>query len=122
MGYALYQGYTQMYWNRDYRMLRNVAEAASRRGSAPEHVILIEAHFGWVEMAQQVMPSLRQLERQYTRSNMDCPLVTMTRVREPLEYYLSFYRWGVAFRQREDPAAFGAPNVHSAASSTSPQL
>ena len=32
----------------------------------------------------------------------------MTRVREPLDYYLSFYRWGVAFRQREDPASFGS--------------
>jgi len=32
----------------------------------------------------------------------------MTRVREPLAYYLSFYRWGVAFRQREQPQSFGA--------------
>ena len=31
----------------------------------------------------------------------------MTRVREPLEYYLSFYRWGVAFRQRDEPTKFG---------------
>lgn len=54
MGHALYQGYTQMYWNRDYRVLRRAAEEAARRGSAPEHVLLIEAHFGWVEMSNQV--------------------------------------------------------------------
>lgn len=30
---------------------------------------------------------------------VDCPLVIMTRVREPLDYYLSFFRWAVAFRQ-----------------------
>ena len=29
-----------------------------------------------------------------------------TRVREPLDYYLSFYKWGVAFRQRESPQHF----------------
>ena len=32
----------------------------------------------------------------------------MTRVRNPLDYYLSFYKWGVAFRQKEDPRKFGA--------------
>ena len=108
LGMALYQGYTQMYWNRDYRVLKGIAEEAKARGASPEHVVLIEAHFGWVEMAQQVLPSLRQLERQYARAGADCPVVTMTRVREPLEYYLSFYRWGVAFRQKQDPASFGS--------------
>ena len=29
-------------------------------------------------------------------------------VREPTDFYLSFYRWGVAFRQRENPKSFGA--------------
>jgi len=53
------------------------------------------------------MPSLHELSRFYERSKIDCPLVLMTRVREPLDYYLSFYRWGVAFRQKEDPASFG---------------
>ena len=38
----------------------------------------------------------------------------MTRVREPLDYYLSFYKWGVAFRQREDPvrASHARPLAH----------
>ena len=108
LGMALYQGYTQMYWNRDFKFLKAAADAAKERGATPEHVVLVEAHFGWVEMASQVMPSLRQLERQYRRAGADCPIVTMTRVREPLEYYLSFYRWGVAYRQRADPVSFGS--------------
>ena len=54
-------------------------------------------------MSNAVLPSLQELSRLYKRSGVDCPLVLMTRVREPLDYYLSFYRWGVAFRQRADP-------------------
>ena len=107
-GHALYQGYTQMYWHRDYRVLRRAAETAIREQRTPEHVLLIEAHFGWVEMEQSVLPSLRELSKIHKQNNIDCPLVLMTRVREPLDYYLSFYRWGVAFRQREDPASFGS--------------
>ena len=38
----------------------------------------------------------------------DCPIVTSTRVREPLDFYLSFYQWGVAFRQKGAPSSFGA--------------
>ena len=108
MGHALYQGYTQMYWNQDYRLLRKMAEAAIAKGEAPDQLLLIEAHFGWVEMAQTVLPGLLELDKMYKRGGIDCPLVLMTRVREPLDYYLSFYRWGVAFRQRESPAAFGS--------------
>ena len=107
-GHALYQGYTQMYWNRDYRLLRRAAEEAlSKHGRAPEHVLLMEAHFGWVEMSSTLLPSLRELSQLYADRGVDCPLVLMTRVREPLDYYLSFYKWGVAFRQRESPQHFG---------------
>ena len=47
------------------------------------------------------------MEARYKAASIDCPLVVMTRVREPLAYYLSFYKWGVAFRQKEDPRKFG---------------
>jgi len=106
-GFALYQGYTQMYWHRDFKVMRRAAEDAVRTRRTPESVLLVEAHFGWVELAQAVLPSLRELERMYKRAGIDCPLVLMTRVREPLDYYLSFYKWGVAFRQRESPHLFG---------------
>jgi len=61
-----------------------------------------------VEMASTVLPTLKELHSTYTRAGFDCPLVLMTRVREPTDYYLSFYKWGVAFRQRENPRSFGA--------------
>lgn len=34
-------------------------------------------------------------------TGVECPIVTMTRVREPLEYYLSFFLWAVAYRQQD---------------------
>eukprot|EP00966_Prymnesium_polylepis_P083185 1927022-Prymnesium_polylepis.1 len=52
----------------------------------------MEAHFGWVEFANVVLPDLRRLSQHFERKGASCPLVTMTRVREPLDYYLSFYR------------------------------
>jgi hypothetical protein len=81
-GFALYQGYTQMYWHRDFKVMRRAAEDAVRTRRTPESVLLVEAHFGWVELAQAVLPSLRELERMYKRAGIDCPLVLMTRVRE----------------------------------------
>ena len=55
---------------------------------------MAEAHFGWVEDGDRVLPDLLQLRK----LRPDCPVHTMS-IREPLEYYLSFYRWGVAFRR-----------------------
>ena len=46
-------------------------------------------------------PILRDLqELRQTLAGHECPILTMTRVREPLDFYLSFYQWGVAFRQK----------------------
>ena len=59
-------------------------------------------------MANVVQPGLMQLSNMYRKAGVDCPVVMMTRVRDPLGYYLSFYKWGVAFRQRDDPANFGS--------------
>lgn len=106
-GYGLYQGYTQMYWNRDLKQLQKAGEAARQQNRAPSHVIMMEAHFGWVEFATSTLPGLKNLASTYEQQGVDCPLVLMTRVRDPLEYYLSFYRWGVAFRQKESPLKFG---------------
>lgn len=120
-GMALYQGYTQMGWTRDLSQLRKRANELARRNRlrpAPSGanesltgLLLIEAHFGWVELSSNVMPGLLDLARLHAKHGIDCPLVMTTRVREPLDYYLSFYRWAVAFRQREAPKAFGADFV-----------
>jgi hypothetical protein len=52
-------------------------------------------------MSNRVAIDLKELARLYGRHGIDCPVAMMTRVREPLSYYLSFYRWGVAFRQKK---------------------
>ena len=36
-----------------------------------------------------------------------CRVVLFTRVREPLDYYVSFYRWTVWWRQRENATTHG---------------
>jgi hypothetical protein len=105
LGYALYQGYTQLYWRNLFSKLHKVVTGALEAGSAPQMVMLIEAHFGWVEMNGPVLKDLEALRGQLR--GHDCPIVTTTRVREPLDFYLSFYQWGVAFRQKEAPGSFG---------------
>ena len=108
MGHGLYQGYCQMYWRQDFGKLRKHVDRAIAKKETPQHLrLMIEAHFGWVEFSQVVMPDLQRISQYMVRNGVDCPVVTMTRVREPLEFYLSFYRWAVAFRQKTDPASFG---------------
>lgn len=113
LGFGLYHGYQQKRWQHDFRALRVAARQALRGGLAPSaHVLLVESHFaggssGGSELIDEVLPSLRELSSLYASRGVECPLVAMTRVREPLDYYLSFYRWGVGFRQRDNPAAYG---------------
>lgn len=101
LGYGLYQGYTQLYWRSDFPLLRRMAEVAVKSGRTPSHVLMFESHFGPMEMSAQVMGDLAELRQTYRAGGLDCRVVLVTRVREPLAYYLSFYKWGVAFRQRE---------------------
>ena len=96
-----------MYWRKDFAQIRKIVDGAIAKGGGAEPFYMMEAHFGWVEFANVVFPDLQRLDQHLKRRGLDCPLVTMTRVREPLEFYLSFYRWAVAFRQRADPHSFG---------------
>lgn len=104
LGYGLYHGYMQLYWRYDLPLLRSIAEQAVASGRAPSHFLMIEAHFGYEEFSQRVMSDLLELRALYQEKKVDCPIVLVTRVREPLAYYLSFYKWGVAYRQKEAPA------------------
>ena len=108
LGYALYQGFTQLYWRRLFQKLQSVVTQALAVGSAPRMVMLIEAHFAMngPEMNGPVLEDLEALRGQL--KSHDCTIFSTTRVREPLDFYLSFYQWGVAFRQRRDPEKFGA--------------
>lgn len=107
LGYGIYQGYTQMHWDSDVQLLQSIAKQAVSNGNTPNHLLMLEAHFGHTELNGKMLNDLKSLEQLYTGAGLECPLVLMTRIREPLEYYLSFYRWGVGFRQEKDPDKFG---------------
>jgi len=107
LGYALYQGFTQLNWGNVFQKLQKLVTQALAAGSTPRMVMLLEAHFGMngPEMNGPVLEDLDALRGQL--KGHDCPIFTTTRVREPLDFYLSFYLWGVYYRQK-DPASFGA--------------
>ena len=104
-GLAIYHGYQHVAWSADSSALHAAAAVANPNTS---HVLLVESHFGHTEFAGTVLPSLKSLSRTLAaQTGSSCPLVLITRVREPLDYYLSFYRWAVGFRQRDNPKFFG---------------
>uniref|UniRef100_A0A7S3X297 Uncharacterized protein n=1 Tax=Emiliania huxleyi TaxID=2903 RepID=A0A7S3X297_EMIHU len=101
LGYGLYQGYTQLLWRQDFAVLQRIAERAVAEKRSPNHFIMMEAHFGFEEFANRPLSDLVRLKQLYQAAGVRCPIALMTRVREPLAYYLSFYKWGVAFRIQE---------------------
>lgn len=107
LGFGLYQGYTQMYWRKIEKELLALAHQAAARKEAPRHFLMFEAHFGHVEVFDTVMPGLQNLQQVYKGAGVDCPITLVTRVRDPLDYYISFFKWGVGFRQRDNPGTFG---------------
>ena len=110
-GLATYSGYHHKSWEDDATALRAVATRPAERAENRSQVLLVESHFGdgGPELADQVLPSLRGIARMLShQQGSACPLVLMTRIREPLDYYLSFYRWAIGFRQRDAPRIYGA--------------
>ena len=107
-GVGLYLGYQHQNWGEQYRTLLAAATHRDVSRTNQSHVLLVESHYGTVEL-EHVLPSLKQLSRTLTETRgASCPLVLMTRIREPLEFYLSFYRWAIGFRQRDNPKVYGA--------------
>jgi hypothetical protein len=106
-GLGLYHGYQHHEWKTDAQALLQMAALHATGGSA-RHVLLVESHFGPTEFADTLLRSLHKLSRTLARTHATaCPLILATRVREPLDYYLSFYRWAVGFRQRDSPRVYG---------------
>jgi hypothetical protein len=113
LGFALYQGYNQQGWDPHpdggrereglYPSLMRLAESAITRGEAPNHLLLLENHFGSVNL-DTMLPGLRALEELYSRNGIECPAVVMTRVREPLDY-CALLRPTPAYRERTPPTS-----------------
>ena len=80
-GQALYQGYTQLYWRQIFSKLQKLFVQAAETGQAPRIQMLIEAHFGWVELNGPIMKDLHSLREVAT----DCPCIDPTPIFSGLE-------------------------------------
>ena len=85
------------------------------------HRIAIEYHQGFIPFTPNVLEQIRQLRATYRMAGIDCRIVLGTRVRDPLSFYISYYKWAGRWRQREDPEKYGRnfmewapPNLQSA--------
>lgn len=97
-GNCVYYGYTQTHegWARVMDALRSAADGA------PAPALCIEAHASQAtaEFMSQRVPDLLRLRAHYAARRLPTRVVLSARVRNPLSYYLSFYRWRVAGMQR----------------------
>ena len=98
-GHCVYYGYTQTRegWARLVRYLMHGNSSAHRLPA-----LCIEAHASQAsaEFVSHRVPHLEKLRALYAKRQLPVRVVLTTRVREPLSYYLSFYRWRVAGMQR----------------------
>lgn len=97
-GHCQYWGYAQT-----HRGWAAVMKALAKEPSAgPPPALCVEAHASTAsaEFMSPRLPQLLDLRRRLALRRPPVPVILTTRVREPLSYYLSFYRWRVAGMQR----------------------
>ena len=98
-GNCVYYGYTQTRegWDRLMSYMRSINSSTA---SLPR--VCIEAHASQAsaEFTSRRIPDLLRLRAIYTQWAVPIRVVLTVRVREPLSYYISFYRWRVAGLQR----------------------
>jgi hypothetical protein len=99
-GRCVYYGYTQTRegWDR----LMTYMNGAVNTSSARLPRICIEAHASQAsaEFVSRRVPDLLRLRKRFKELGVPLRVVLTVRVREPLSYYISFYRWRVAGLQR----------------------
>jgi hypothetical protein len=98
-GHCVYYGYQQTAegWRALLRELRAI------NGSTPRlPALCIEAHASTAstDWTSRRLPAMLELRARLASLAVPARIVVSTRVREPLEYYLSFYRWRIAGMQR----------------------
>ena len=98
-GHCVYYGYTQTRegWQRLVRELGHI-----NNGSLVLPKLCVEAHASQAsaEFVSRRIPDLLMLRSRFAHLAVPLRVVLTTRVREPLSYYISFYRWRVAGMQR----------------------
>ena len=111
-GNCLYYGYTQTRegWNALTAALRTLngssSDARRRSATSSQHPLFprlcIEAHASQAsaEFTSLRIPDMLSLREHFRSNNIPMKVVLTTRVREPLSYYISFYRWRIAGMQR----------------------
>lgn len=99
-GRCTYYGYTQTHegWERLIDAMRNNVSTADTR--LPRLCIEAHASQASAEFTSRRLPQLIALREHFGRIGAPVRIVVTTRVRDPLSYYLSFYRWRVAGMQR----------------------
>ena len=100
-GHCVYYGYTQTRegWQRLMKELQGILPNQNR-SSLPK--VCVEAHASQAsaEFASRRIPDLLALRSRFAKLAVPFRVVLTTRIRDPLSYYISFYRWRVAGMQR----------------------
>ena len=101
-GKCVYYGYTQTRegWDRLMSYLRTVNGTNIEAAALPK--VCVEAHASQAsaEFTSRRIPDLLELRSLYARLRVPLKVVLTVRVRDPLSYYISFYRWRIAGLQR----------------------
>ena len=100
-GNCVYYGYQQTGegWDRLMNAMRSNASVADTR-RLPRLCIEAHASTASADWTSRRLPELIGLREHFSRLGAPVRIVVTTRVREPLSYYLSFYRWRIAGMQR----------------------
>ena len=105
-----------LYWGYRLDAIEQMATALLRlllqtggNSSSPSPIrLLAELHYSY-KSARDVLAAFGpRSPLQLIAPRSGCRIVLFTRLRRPLEHYISFYRWTVGWRQRLNASAFGA--------------
>ena len=103
-GEFIYWGYfqTHEYWTKMVDALLDVQS----EDDVPR--MYIEMHTSFcAERFEVCLSDILRIKERYRERNIGCPVLLLTFVRNPFDYYISFYRWAVIAHQRNEPQRWG---------------